>query len=135
MKVVLDTNVLVSMILGGQLGSMIDLWDQKRFVVVVSAEIMSEYATVLARPKFGLSRDIVESIIAYIERKAEFVAPAETITEITADPKDNMFLECALSGRVDFLVSGDPDLNLREHFRGIPIVTPRDSLDLLRHKS
>jgi putative PIN family toxin of toxin-antitoxin system len=135
MRIVLDTNVLVSMILGGRLGSLIDHWDQKRFTIVVSAEIMAEYATVLARPKFGLPRDIVESIIAYVERKAEFVAPVEVITEIAADPTDNMFLECAASGRADFLVSGDPDLNLLERFREIPIVTPRDFLTLLERKN
>ncbi|MBM3129231.1 MAG: putative toxin-antitoxin system toxin component, PIN family [Chloroflexi bacterium] len=135
MRIVLDTNVLVSMILGGRLQALVDYWDQKYFAVLVSAEIMAEYVVVLARPKFGLPRDIVDSIIAYIERKAEFVVPTETITEITTDPTDNRFLECAVSGRADFLVSGDPDLNLLERFREIPIVAPRDFLDLLERKS
>lgn len=135
MRIVLDTNVLVSMILGGRLQALVDYWDQKHFVVLVSAEIMAEYAVVLARAKFGLPHDIVDSIIAYIERKAEFVAPVETITEIVADPADNRFLECAVSGHADFLVSGDPDLNLLKRFREIPILTPRDFRDLLERKS
>jgi hypothetical protein len=135
MRIVLDTNVLVSMILGGRLQDLVDYWDQKQFVVLVSVEIMAEYAVVLARAKFGLPRDIVDSIIAYIERKAEFVAPIETITEIATDPADNRFLECAVSGHANFLVSGDPDLNLLKCFREIPILIPRDFLDLLERKS
>ncbi len=58
MRIVLDANVLISMILGGRLQVLVDYWDQKRFVVLVSAEIMAEYAVVLARPKFGLPRTL-----------------------------------------------------------------------------
>jgi len=114
MRVVLDTNVLVSLVLGGILGILADYWDNNRFRVVVTTAIMAEYATVLARPKFGLPR--------------EFVVPAETIEIITIDPKDNMFLECAVAGQVDLIVSGDPHLNALKTFRGISILTPRDFL-------
>ena len=131
MRVVLDTNVLVSLVLGGILGILVDYWDNNRFRVVVTTAIMAEYATVLARPKFGLPREVVEALIAYIERKSEFVVPAEMIEVITIDPKDNMFLECAVAGQVDLIVSGDPHLNALKNFRGISIVTPRDFLKRL----
>ena len=80
MKVVLDTNVLVSLVLGGTVGILVDYWDHDRFQVLVTVSVVDEYATVLARPKFGLPYDIVEAIIAYVQRKAEFVVPTETIT-------------------------------------------------------
>jgi len=131
MRVVLDTNVLVSLVLGEILGILADYWDNNRFRVVVTTAIMAEYATVLTRPKFGLPREVVEALIAYIERKSEFVVPAETIEIITIDPKDNMFLECAVAGQVDLIVSGDPHLNALKNFRGISIVTPRDFLERL----
>jgi predicted nucleic acid-binding protein len=57
--------------------------------------------------------------------------PSETITAISVDPTDNMFLECAVAGQVDLIVSGDPHLNALEKFRGIPIITPRDLLNRL----
>jgi len=131
MRIVLDTNVLVSLILGGALGVLADYWDTDRFQVIASAAIVSEYATVLVRPKFGLPPETVEAIVAYIQRKVEFVIPSETLAVISADPKDNMFLECAVSGQVDQIVSGDPHLNALKNFRNIPIVTPRDFLDQL----
>lgn len=131
MKIVLDTNVLVLLILGGALGALVDLWDENRFRIVVSTDIVSEYATVLARPKFGLSSDVTETILVYIQRKAEFVVPTETITAIPDDPKDNMFLECAVAAKVDCIVSGDPHLNALGQFRGIPILTPRDFIERL----
>ena len=131
MRIVLDTNVLVSLILGGTLGALVDYRDEDRFQVIASATVVSEYAAVLARPKFGLPSETVEAIVAYIQRKAEFVIPSETLRVISADPKDNMFLECAVSGQVDQIVSGDPHLNALRNFRNIPIVTLRDFLDQL----
>lgn len=131
MRIVLDTNVLVSMILGGALNALVDKWDADRFQVVASVAIVSEYAEVLARPKFGLSRDIVEAMVAYIQRKAEFVVPTETIGAIADDPTDNMFLECAVAGSANCIVSGDPHLNALGDFRSIPIITPRDFLNQL----
>jgi putative PIN family toxin of toxin-antitoxin system len=119
------------MILGGRLSVLVDHWDQHHFTVVASAEILSEYATVMARPKFGLPRDVVDSIIAYIERQSELVTPLEKITVIEDDSADNMFLECAVAGQADLIVSGDPHLNTLKQFRNIKIITPYDFLTLL----
>lgn len=134
MRVVLDTNVLVSMLLGGRLSILVEHWDQRHFTVVASAEILSEYATVLARPKFGLPRDVVDSIVAYIERQSELVTPLEKITVIEDDLADNMFLECALAGQAELIVSGDQHLNTLKQFRNIKIVTPYAFLHLLESK-
>ncbi|MBI4671782.1 MAG: putative toxin-antitoxin system toxin component, PIN family [Chloroflexi bacterium] len=131
MRIVLDTSVLVSMILGGTVGELIDEWDADNFQVIASAEVVTEYARVLARPKFGLTRDIVEAILGYVQRKIEFVAPTEQIAVIEDDPKDDMFLACAAAVQTDYIVSGDQHLLALGNFRGIPIITPRAFLDLL----
>ncbi len=55
MRVVLDTNVLISMILGGVVGELVDEWDARQFQVVTSTEIVAEYATLV---KLGVSREI-----------------------------------------------------------------------------
>lgn len=135
MRVVLDTSVLVSMILGGAVGELVDEWDAENFRVVASADVVAEYARVLARPKFGLPRDIVDAILGYAQRKIEFVAPTEQITVIKDDPKDDMFLACAAQGRVDSIVSGDNHLLALGSFRGIPIITPREFLELLKQSN
>jgi uncharacterized protein len=48
---------------------------------------------------------------------------------ICRDPKDNMFLELALSGNADLIISGDNDLLVLNQFRGIPVITPREFID------
>jgi uncharacterized protein len=128
MKIVLDTNVIVSMALGGTLGILADEWDRGSFQVVISEPIAAEYAAVLLRPKFNLPRDVVDAVLVYIHRKAEYITPEETITAISSDPTDNRFLECAISGHVEYLVSGDPHLLELKQYRGIPILTPREFL-------
>lgn len=131
MRVVLDTNILVSAILGKELGEIVDYWDRGAFRVIVSAEIMAEYTAVLARPKFKLDTELVVAIISYVERKAEWVSPTEKIKQIQSDPKDDIFIECAVSGKADYIVSGDNHLLALSQFRDIPIVTPRHFLNLV----
>ncbi len=60
-------------------------------------------------------------------REAELVEITETVTDCR-DAKDNKFLELALSGEADYIVSGDEDLLILSPFRGISILTPREFL-------
>ena len=60
------------------------------------------------------------------------IEPKESIKVIKDDPKDDMVLECAVEGKADFIVSGDPHLLKLKEFRSIKIVTPKQFLDLLR---
>ena len=61
-------------------------------------------------------------------RLAPLVEIVEVVQEVRAcrDPKDDMFLEAAVNGRADMIVSGDRDLLALHPFRGIPILTPSD---------
>jgi uncharacterized protein len=131
MRIVLDTNVFVSGILGGSVAAVIDGWKEGRFEIVVNDEIVREYAVVLGRPRFGLAADVVETILGFVLRRAEFVATVDPLRVIEADPDDDKFLAVAAAAGVDFVVSGDHhllDLGSRE---GIPVVTPRDFLNRL----
>lgn len=62
MRVVLDTNIFVSAVLGGRLGVFLDWWKAGKFKLVVSAEIAHEYLDVLRRPKFKISADEIAAI-------------------------------------------------------------------------
>ena len=128
-RVILDTNILVSMALGGQVGKINDRWRAGEFIVVVSEEIVSEYLDILQRPNLHLKSRTIAVITGRIYRKAKFVKPEERVSGIQPDPKDDKFLEAAIAGQVDFIVSGDKHLLNLENFRSIPIITAREFLN------
>jgi len=131
MRIVLDTNVFVSAVLGGALRAVIDHWRAGRFTLIVTDEIVGEYLAVLRRRKFGLPNDVIDDIVGYVFRKAEFVTPVERLRVVEADPKDDKFLEAAVAGGAALLVSGDRHLSSLGAYRGIPVVSPREFLNRL----
>jgi len=132
-RVVLDTNIIISSVLGGALVLILEKWDEKKFTVVVTTDVISEYFEVLNRPKFNLKQETIDKITRYIYQFSEFVVPEEEIRFIEDDPKDDKFLEAAVSGKVDFIVSGDSHLLAIKEFRSIPIITGREFLDWLKN--
>jgi uncharacterized protein len=131
-RVVIDTNVMVAAFLGGRLEAIIVAWIAGNFVLTVSNQIVSEYINVLSRPKFKITRGELDDFVALILSKAEFVLPEESIHVIEADPSDNKFLEAAVTGRVDFIVSGDKHLRDLKEFQGIAILAPSAFLEQLK---
>ena len=129
---VLDTNILISSVLGGTLELILDKWSEDAFTVVVTSEILDEYFEVINRPKFRLSQRTIDKIIRYIYQFAEFVVPTETIQFVEADPNDDKFLEAAVAGYVDAIISGDNHLLELKIFRDIPILTAREFIDALQ---
>ena len=130
-RVVLDTNVLVSGLLGGTATDVIRRWRAGDFQMVLSPEIMAEYEDVLSRPKFGLPKWVIQELMAYIHDHADWVTPAVEESSVGRDPSDDKFLFAAASGQADWLVSADADLlELKEH-KSIPIIPPWEFLSLL----
>ena len=129
MRVVLDTNVLVSAILGGTSARVLELLRAGKFELVLTVEVVQEYIDVLKRPKFRLPPEVIASIGAFLYRKGIFVTPGEEISAITQDPKDNKFLEAAVAGEADVLVSGDHHLLSLKTFRGIRILSINQFLE------
>jgi putative PIN family toxin of toxin-antitoxin system len=118
--------------LGGEVGKINDEWKAEKFLLIVSDEIVSEYLEVLQRPKLHLKSRTIAIITGRVYRKAEFVSPVERISNIQPDPKDDKFLEAALAGKVDFIVSGDKHLLDLKEFCSIPIITGCEFLDWLK---
>ena len=127
-RVVIDTNIMVSAYLGGRLEAILVAWLAGKFVLVVSNQIVIEYLNVLSRPKFKLAREELDDFAALILSKAEFVLPEEHLQVIKADPSDDKFLEAAIAGQVDAIVSGDGHLLRLESFRGISVIEPAEFL-------
>lgn len=129
MRVVLDTNIFVSAVLGGRLGVIMDEWKAGKFILVTSGVIASEYLEVIQRSKFKISEREISDVTDYLLKTAEFVTPLETIAAVKADPSDNKFIEAALEGKADCIVSGDEHLLALKAFRGIPILTARKFIE------
>ena len=98
--------------------------------LLASAETIDELNQVLGRADFAhyVTEDERMEFLAVLLREATLVEVTEYVGECR-DPRDNKFLELAVSGRAACIVSGDQDLLVLHPFRGIPIVTPRGFLD------
>ena len=127
-RVVLDTNIVISSLWGGHPGRIMDLWKNSRFHLLISGPILREYLDVLAR--FGLTEEQVkERGLLFVESPCSiWVRPTRSASVVTEDPSDNRFLECAIAGDADFIVSGDHHLLSIKRFHGIPIIKAKEFL-------
>lgn len=132
MRVVLDTNVFVSALLGGRLALILDEWRAGKFVLIASEPILREYLDVISRPKFNIPTEEVTAIAEYLFKNVEFVTPLVSIQAVEADSSDNKFLEAAVEGNAVCVVSGDRHLLEMEIFRGLPIITANTFIKQLR---
>ena len=109
MKIVLDTNVLVSGLLSpnGPPASILNLIVNSRILLLYDNRILQEYIEVLQREKFGFDTSAVDSLISFFIFEGEFVA-ADPIAVKVNDEDDRMFCEVMTSGAADFLISGNP---------------------------
>ena len=131
MRIVLDTNVLISALLfGGNPREILDRVIRGEIVLCLSESITSELAKVLQRSKFGFSHTIVNQIVTELSAISELVLPTKMIQEIKADETDNRVLECASEARADYIVSGDVHLLELKKFGSIQIVNPQKFLEL-----
>jgi putative PIN family toxin of toxin-antitoxin system len=124
-KVVLDTNVLISGILfGGNPRKILELAIQRKIDAYISPPIFTEFKEVLLRPKFGLTNEKCYLIAKEIEDIFCFVFPQITVDIIKDDPDDNHILECALVANAKYIITGDPHLLNLESFEKIKIISP-----------
>ena len=134
MKIVLDTNVVISgfLIPAGPPGIIVDLWAEGRVTVVVSQALIEEYFDVLLRPKFKRVGSIIERQDILMElldmENTIFVYPSIRLNVIEDDPEDNRLLECAVEGGVQYIVSGNDHLLALKEFQGIAIISPAEFL-------
>jgi len=130
-RVVLDTNVLVSGLLGGTATEVIRRWRAGAFGLILSEEILAEYEAVLKRPKFKLPPWVVQELLGYIRGNAEWAEPAAELPIELRDPADVKFLRAAVDGGADMVVTEDRDLLDIQEFQNIRIVPSWEFLTLL----
>ncbi len=110
MKVLIDTNVLVSAALRDKDPEAVILFivAQPDWQWIVSADILAEYREVLSRPKFALPADVQQRWFAVLETLTTRVEVEATI-DFPRDEKDAKFLACALTANAEFFITGDRD--------------------------
>jgi uncharacterized protein len=131
-RIVLDTNVVVSALLLRRSVPR-QAFDRAaaEATLLVSAATVAELDDVLRRPKFDkyLSEEKRLEFLASLVREADVVDVLDSITDCR-DPRDNKFLELAVSGRASHIITGDDDLLVLHPFRETAIVTPQAFLSL-----
>lgn len=117
-KAVIDTNIWISALLSGSNAlALVDALDRNKFSLISSDELLDELERVVARRKFAelMSKKRSQDILHLINEKALIVELSEVLS-VSRDPKDDIFLACALAGHADYLVTGDDDLLcLKDH--------------------
>jgi uncharacterized protein len=125
-RFVFDTNVLASALMFSQ-SKPRQAWDRAREVgtILASRDTLQELSSVLRRPKLAAHVPLPESTVFLDElaKVVDLVAITEPIA-VCRDPRDDKFLELAVAGRADFLLTGDADLLGLHPFRGTAILTP-----------
>lgn len=128
MRAVVDTNVLISACLKVESSPRYTIrWIQQRGIFLKSQATEAEFHLTLMKPKLAkLLRDFgfVEHLKA-VMRDAQLVSVIGDL-HLCRDPDDDKFLELAVLGHADVIVSGDADLLALDPFRGIPIINPAD---------
>ena len=132
MKVVLDTNVLVSglMTRGGTCSIILDLLSDGRLAAALDGRIMNEYQRVCAEPRLCLDSDAVQDFLHFLDDLAESVTATPLKADLP-DPDDLPFLEVAAAAHA-VLVTGN-----KKHFPhrivgAVQVVSPVEFLDMLR---
>jgi putative PIN family toxin of toxin-antitoxin system len=138
--VVLDTNVLVSAVINprGTPAQVLGAWRAGRFVLAISVAILEEVDRVLHYPKVTRFhqwpeerlRTLLEDL-AHLAQLAHRTPGTREVRAVERDPTDNRFLECALEGQAEFLVTGDQHLLGLGRYEGAQIATPAAFWELL----
>ncbi len=133
MKVVLDNNVFISGIFWrGAPHQLIKLAEEKRIKIFTSPKILDELFDVLQREKFKHlfqeGKTNIKEVSKKILKMVKTCYSEIEVKIIKDDPTDNIFLACALSAKVDFIISGDKHLLTLKSFQNIQILSPKEFL-------
>ncbi len=133
-KVVLDTNILISSLLfKGELARVVDLWKKGRIIPILSRDTFDEFKTALEYPKFSLTAQemkviIEEEVLPFFE----VIEVADKIKGVCRDADDDKFITCAVSASADFIVTGDRDLLDIGRYKSVRILSVSEFLRMFK---
>ncbi len=125
MRIVVDTNVLISGMFWGEgpPNQIIQAWLSGRVTVIASREILDEYRGVTARISAKKQLDVTK-LLERLLMLVQFILPADLSAPVCKDSDDNKFIAPAFSGRAKYLVTGDQALLQVKRFRQTKIISP-----------
>ncbi len=138
MKIVIDTNVLISgAIWGGTPGKVLEAWSDGAFETILGVEIVEEYLRTLKYMKRKYpetSSDVHNIVQAFISASQIIDVPPKSNSSISRDSDDDKFILTALAGKAKYIVTGDKDLLVLKKIETIRIVKPMEFLKILKCK-
>jgi uncharacterized protein len=131
LRLVVDTNVVVSAALKpeGLQRTVVLLALRKPARWYVSDAILSEYAAVLERPELKTRKSLRQQFLQLIKNKTRLVVPSR-LPQVSVDPADNIFVECADAARADYLVTGN-ERHFPKFWKNTKIISSREFLSII----
>ena len=131
LRLVVDTNIIVSAALKpeGLQRTVLLLAITKPARLYVSAAIFAEYRDVLSRQELQIRKGLQQQLLQLIRKRARWVVPARRL-QVTSDPGDNIFLECADAARADYLVTGNTR-HFPRFWKRTKVITSREFISLV----
>lgn len=131
MRVVLDTNILVSGIFWGGIPSKIlEEWVSEKFELLLSEDILKEYERVLFKISKGKKDQLVNQWLLFIAENSLIVNVKKRF-KLSVDPDDDKFIECAVAGNAKYIVSGDSHLLDLKNVMNIEILLASEFINIL----
>ncbi len=140
-RAVLDANVFVSAILSprGVPAKILAAWRAELFSLVISEPILDEIGRVLRYPRIEKrhrwSEERIQTFLDDLARLAIFTPSNLSLSVVARDPADDRYLERAVEGESDYLVSGDEHLLDLGTYQSVYILSPKDFLDALKEQA
>jgi uncharacterized protein len=130
LRLVIDTNVLISAAIkpAGLQRTVLLLAITKPARLYVSRPTLEEYGEVLARPELKIRKGLRQQLLQLIKNHSYSIAPTRRL-EVTEDPEDNIFLECADAAKADYLVTGN-QRHFPRFWKKTKVITPREFIGL-----
>jgi putative PIN family toxin of toxin-antitoxin system len=131
LRLIIDTNIVVSAALkpDGLQRTVLLLAITKPARLYVSEPVIAEYREVLARPELKIRKGLRQQVLQLIRSHSQTVTPSQPL-QITPDPDDNIFLECADAARADYLVTGNPR-HFPKFWKKTKVITSREFLAIV----
>jgi len=132
-RVVVDINVFISSFFGGNPRKVIDLWKSGEVTLCLSKPIVDEYIEVLRRIEQKNEKEIDELLGLFAHGfHVVFTAKTPELHVVEKDPDDNVFIECAVALKAEFVITGDKALKAIQEYMNIKIVSPKEFLNNFR---
>ncbi len=130
MRAVIDTNIMIRALIKpqGTVGPVLHRLRQGDYLAIYSVPLLDELLAKLTLPrlrdKYHLDDEAAADLVALLALRGELVKPERDV-KVCRDPKDDMFIEAALAGEAEYIVTGDADLLILKKFETVHLVTPR----------